>query len=625
MRAVLTRVRALPVRGRIAAGVVALLALVAALGGLVAPYDPTSTDAGPRAVGPSWAYPLGTDQLGRDVLSRVIAGARVSVVTGFAAVLIALLAAALIGSVAAVAHRWAGESIMRVLDVVMAFPAVIIAACVAAVVHPGLVTTVAVIAALYTPPISRVVRANVLAQYGEDYVEAARSVGSSQPRILTRQVAINCAAPILVFAATMVADAIVLESSLSFLGLGIQPPAPSWGNIINDGRELLFSGGWWLCAFPGLAIFVSVLTLNLLAESVSDALAAPKRADDAGTEPVRVVTRDRDDLLTEDGRSDVLQVDRLTITFPGVHGDVPVVSDVSFDVGEGEIVGMVGESGCGKSLIGLTLMGLQPPGAEVTGRVLLRGQDLLSLTPRRRRALLGAEIAMIYQDALSALNPGMTVGRQLAQMCRLGGERTPAELLDLVGLPSSALRAHPNRLSGGQRQRVLIAMSLARSPSLLVADEPTTALDETIQAQVVELLTDLQRDLGFSVLLITHDLALAADVARRVLVMYAGQLVEAGLLDRVTTRPRHPYTAGLLAAITSLEERAERLVPIPGTVPSPAEFGAGCRFAGRCDRATDACDRAAPDLLRLAVGQYAACLFPESGAPVPESDEEVRR
>ncbi|GAA4312227.1 hypothetical protein GCM10023178_75190 [Actinomadura luteofluorescens] len=221
----------------------------------------------------------------------------------------------------------------------------------------------------------------------------------------------------------------------------------------------------------------------------------------------------------------LLRVEDLTIGFPDRYGDIGVVDRVSLEVRPGEVVGLVGESGCGKSLTSLAIMGLEPRGARIGGRLLFDGRDLRAMPARERRGLLGHEMAMIYQDALSSLNPAMTVRAQLRQLTRRGGTRTPAELLDLVGLdPERTLRSYPHELSGGQRQRVLIAMALSRDPRLVVADEPTTALDVTVQAAVMRLLLRLRAELGFALILVSHDLALVADVADRVVVMYGGQV-----------------------------------------------------------------------------------------------------
>jgi peptide/nickel transport system permease protein len=274
---------------------------------------------------------------------------------------------------------------------------------------------------------------------------------------------------------------------------------------------------------------------------------------------------------------------------------VDIVDGISFHVRPGEVLGLVGESGCGKSLTALTVMGLEPKGARIAGQVTFNGEQLIGMPMRARRRLLGHDMAMIYQDALSSLNPAMTVRAQLKQVVRRGGRRTSVELLELVGLdPDRTLRSYPHELSGGQRQRVLIAMALSRDPKLIVADEPTTALDVTVQAQVIQLLLRLREELGFALILVSHDLALVADVTDRVVVMYGGQIVETGVTADLVEAPSHHYTRGLLGSVLSLESAAERLTQIKGVVPSPADFPAGCRFADRCPLASEVCRTTAP-------------------------------
>lgn len=293
----------------------------------------------------------------------------------------------------------------------------------------------------------------------------------------------------------------------------------------------------------------------------------------------------------------LLSVEDLTIAFPERYGDVPVVQSLSFEIRAGETLGLVGESGCGKSLTGLAVMGLLPRGARVGGRIVYDGHDILALPPRRRRAISGPEIAMVYQDAMASLNPSVLVGAQLRQLTRRGGTRTTEELLELVGLdPRRTPRSYPHELSGGQRQRVLIAMALSRSPRLLVADEPTTALDVTVQAQVVEVLGRLRDELGFAMMLISHDLGLVGELVHRIAVMYAGQLAEVGTAPALLSGVRHHYARGLLGSVLSLEAGTERLHQIPGVVPTPRGFGPGCRFAGRCGAATEVCRTARPEL-----------------------------
>ena len=614
------RFRRLPLSSRIAAGVLLLVVLGAVLGPL---FTQDALATGIPVQSPSGAHWFGTDRAGRDVFARVVGGARYSLVIGLGATAVALLLGALLGSVAATSRKWGDESVMRVLDVVMAFPPIALAAVLVTVFGKSVPILVLTIAFVYVPMLTRVVRANVQSQYGEDYVAAEKVIGARRHHIVLRHVAVNCAAPVMVFATVLVAEAIIFEASLSFIGAGVQDPNPSWGNILSYGQKILLAGGWWATLFPGLAILITVLSLNILAEGLTDASAAPASAPAQGTPATATVAAEADPLTVPadtagtlaalrrlatrvreqpvritpvpDGAPDLLVVRDLSIRFPDRYGDTAVVDGISFTVREGETLGLVGESGCGKSITSLAIMGLLARNAEVSGRIEYRGRDLLTMPPKERHALLGPEIAMVYQDALSSLNPSMLVGRQLKQLTSRGGTKTPAELLELVGLsPERTLRSYPHELSGGQRQRVLIAMALSRDPKLLIADDPTTALDVTVQAQVVELLVRLRDELGFAMVLVSHDLALVGDLSHRVAVMYAGQVAELGAIRAVLTDPTHHYTRGLLGSVVSLEAGAERLHQISGVVPPPQRFGAGCRFASRCSAATELCRSTPP-------------------------------
>ncbi|MDT0432683.1 dipeptide/oligopeptide/nickel ABC transporter permease/ATP-binding protein [Streptomyces salyersiae] len=610
--------RALPVTSRVALGVL----IVVVLGAVLAPLltqDPLTTGTPVQA--PSGDHWFGTDRAGRDVFARVIHGSRYSLVIGLGATALALVAGSVLGSLAATSRKLGDESVMRTLDVVMSFPPIALAAVLVAVFGTSIPVIIFTIAFVYTPSLARVVRANVLAQYGEDYVAAEKVIGARRGHIVLRHVAVNCMAPVMVFATVMVAEAIIFEASLSFIGAGVQDPDPSWGSVLAYGRQILLAGGWWATFFPGLALLVIVLALNILSEGLTDASAAPRsaraHAEPASTtapDPVEAAaTVDIDAALAKLARhidateptitpvredaDELLVVRDLAIRFPDRYGEIPVVDKLNFTVHEGETLGLVGESGCGKSITSLAVMGLLARNAEVSGEILYRGRDLLKLPPKERRALMGPEIAMVYQDALSSLNPSVLVGTQLRQLTSRGGTKTPAELLELVGLsPERTLRSYPHELSGGQRQRVLIAMALSRSPRLLIADEPTTALDVTVQAQVVELLIRLRDELGFAMVLVSHDLALVGDLSHRVAVMYAGRLAEVGDTRSVLTDPTHHYSRGLLGSVVSLEAGAERLHQIRGVVPAPQGFGDGCRFAGRCGAASDLCRTTTPVL-----------------------------
>lgn len=647
----LRRWRRLPTLSRAAVCFLAVVIVVAVLAPVLAPHDPLDQQDPVGGTGaPSAAHWMGQDSLGRDVLSRLMYGARWSLAIGLGATALALAVGALVGALAATSRKAVDETLMRCLDVVMAFPGIALAAVLVAVFGGGIGVLICAIAFLFTPPVARVVRANVLDQYGEDYVTAERVIGARTPHIVLRHVAVNCAAPVLVFCTVQVAEAIVFEASLSFIGAGVRPPDPSWGSVIADGKNMVLTGGWWATVFPGLLILLTVLALNILSEGVSDAWAAPAprevgappegappadqlRAPEPGTGEVLPLPglteaarrlRSRARPLPDRSGRPVLAVEHLAIGFPDRHRGVDIVAGVGFEVYPGEVLGLVGESGCGKSLTALTVMGLQPKGARVGGRVRFRERDLPAEPARVRRRLLGHEMAMVYQDALSSLNPAMTVRAQLKQLVRRGGRRGPRELMELVGLdPDRTLRSYPHELSGGQRQRVLIAMALSRDPGLIIADEPTTALDVTVQAQVMELLLRLRAELGFALILVSHDLALVADVTDRVVVMYGGQIVESGVTADLVAAPAHHYTRGLLGSVLSLESAEERMTQIKGAVPAPADFPAGCRFADRCPLATEVCHTTAP-VLAGTPAHTAACHHPAVELASADSEEALR-
>lgn len=659
------RFKSLPWGSRFALLFLVVIALAAIFAPVIAPHDPLETFIPAQA--PDGDHFFGTDRLGRDVFSRLLYGSQSSLMIGLGAVALAIVVGAVLGSLAATSSKAVNEIIMRLMDILMAFPGIALAAVLLAAFGNSVPTIIVAIAIIYTPQLARVVRANVLSQYGEDYVRAERVMGAGRAYILLKHIVRNTAAPVLVFATVMVADAIILEASLSFLGAGVQDPAPSWGNVISYGRNLVLSGGWWATTFAGLTILLTVLALNILAEGLTDAMVNPKQRkapvvkDDDGAaaafagaavagaavdteiatsvaqssvveqhelDGVRAANGDplseedyaasvlndprlaaenphalldtelellasieakRTDRLPQvptDART-VLEVKNLSIRFPGRFGETAIVDNVSFTVREGETMGLVGESGCGKSITSLAIMGLLPKTAEITGSIVFDGKELLDSGSKHSNAkayqgLRGEQIAMVYQDALSSLNPSMKIKEQMTQLTRRGGRKTPAELLEMVKLdPVRTLASYPHELSGGQRQRVLIAMALSRSPKIVVADEPTTALDVTVQKQVVELLNELREQLGFAMVFVSHDLALVASLAHRITVMYAGQVVESAQASELLQNPRHEYTRGLLGAVLSIEADAVRLHQIPGTVPSPRDFAAGDRFAAR--------------------------------------------
>lgn len=605
------RFRALPMSSKIALIFLLFIATIAIFAPWIATYDPLQTIRPIQA--PSNEFLFGTDRLGRDIFSRIIWGARTSIFIGLGAVGLAIVLGSIIGATAATAQRLGNEVIMRLMDILMAFPAIALAAVLLATFGNTVFVIVLTIAIVYTPQLARVVRANVVSQWEEDYVRAERVIGGSRTYILLKHVVRNTAAPVLVFATVMVADAIVFEASLSFLGAGVPPPFPSWGNILSEGRNLVLGGFWWATTFAGICILLTVLALNILAEGLTDALVNPKlkRNPTAAKEDVsKPLSTDVQEAMAESlalkryllklnekesSRTDrmqlnsetkaILQVKNLSIRFPNRYGETPLVDNISFTVHEGETMGLVGESGCGKSISAFSIMGLLPKTAKITGEILFTdraGNQYDLLKTDRLNELRGHEISMIYQDALSALNPSMRIKDQMAQLISRGGKQSAETLLEWVKLdPSKTLNRYPHELSGGQRQRVLIAMALAREPKLLIADEPTTALDVTVQAEVINLLNELREKLGFAMVFVSHDLALVAQIAHHITVMYAGQVVEAAPTSPLLMNPTHEYTRGLLGSVLSTECRAKRLYQIPGSVPSPFDFAKGDRFASR--------------------------------------------
>ena len=636
------RWKAMTIGSRISLVVLVLIVMIAVFANILAPHNPLEIFTARQA--PDAQFLFGTDDKGRDVLSRMMYGARYSLIIGLGATAFALVCGSIIGAIAAVSRKWVSEVIMRILDVIMSFPGIALAATFVLVFGNSVPSLIFAIGFLYIPQIARIVRANVVSEYNQDYVRAVVVSGARAPWILVKHVIRNCIAPVMVFTIVLVADAIVFEASLSFISAGIPEPTPTWGNILSDARGGVLAGRWWQALFPGLAIMITVLCLNILSEGITDAMAAapkaPVKADDAAVR----ANREADKLVADptlayaaqaemleqrlselqaiektrtdrfEARTDVppiLEVKDLCIKFPR-HGDVNVVDHVSFVVRPRQTMGLVGESGCGKSITSLTIMGLLDPKAKVSGEILYDGQNLLNMDQKQMNALRGREIAMIYQDALSSLNPSMLIKAQMKQLTKRGGTRTAEELLELVGLdPKRTLDSYPHELSGGQRQRVLIAMALTRDPKLIIADEPTTALDVTVQKQVIDLLNKLQKELGFAMVFVSHDLALVAEVANSITVMYAGQVVEQGPVSDILCHPVHEYTRGLLGSVLSIEAGGTRLHQVPGSVPSPKDFPEGDRFTPRSSH-PDKVSQLRPVLKRVSDSDHYYAELPDS-------------
>ena len=594
-------------------------ALVAAIlfVALFAPFldlpNPVRQDVARRLSGTIPGSPLGRDEFGRDVLSRLIWGARTSLGVAFASAVVAGLIGTLLGLIGGW-FRGLGELLtVRMVDVILCFPPILLALLVVTLLGPGAGTLILVLSVLYVPGFARVAYAEVLSARSHDYVEAVRALGAPTGRILIRTILPNIAGPVLVQFSLAVAAAVVVESGLSFLGLGVVPPAPSWGLMIRGARATMEQAPL-LLLWPCLALTLTILAMNLLCDALRDAV-------DPRTQSARPRLRAADRLLPgllpppSSQAETVLDVRGLTVEIGTPLGPIRPVDDVSLVVRAGETHAIVGESGSGKSLTATAVMGLLPSEARpVAGAAWFAERDLLGLPEPELRQLRGGAIAMVFQDPMSSLNPVHRAGVQVAEAVCAHQDLPPAKVreraLDLfrrVGIadPERRLNAYPHELSGGMRQRVMIAMAIANRPALLIADETTTALDVTVQAQILDLLAELKRETGTALIFITHSLAVVAEIADRVTVMYAGQVVEQGPVATVFGGPLHPYTKALLAAV---HEADTAPVGIAGVVPQPHLFPAGCRFAPRCPHAIAACEVTPPPLEEAGPDRSVRCI-----------------
>ena len=605
-------VRFLHQRWAIAGLVFLLIVIVAAIfAPLVAPHAPDAQDINAVNAGPSASHWLGTDDLGRDILSRLIWGARISLRVSFEIVALAAVVAIPLGLIAGFFRGAVDSVIMRTMDALFSFPPLILALTVAALLGADINDAAIAIAIVFVPSFVRLLRGEVIAVREEAYIESARSLGATSKRLVARHVVPNVASPIIIQMALALGFALLTEAGLSFLGVGEQPPTPSWGGMLQEGFQFINTAPWAL-VFPGLAIMLTVLAFNLVADGLRDSLG---RERPRGSSPVsgerearrgpmarvRGIGRSGEPALTSEPRPDaaLLEVDNLRIEFLSRGTWLPVMEEANFSVPRGKTLGLVGESGSGKTVSALAVMGLLPAQvSQVTGSIRFEGQELTAVSPSRLRQLRGNEIGMIFQEPMTSLNPAYTVGNQIAEQVRAHREISRAdawkvaiEMLDRVEIAQAANRAqdYPHAFSGGMRQRVMIAMALSCSPKLLIADEPTTALDVTTQSQIIALLHTLQREEGMAMIFVTHDLGVIADVAADVVVMYAGQIVEQAAALDLFGRPRHPYTEALLDSIPQLTPKGEPLHAIPGMVPRADQFPAGCRFAPRCSYVLEAC------------------------------------
>jgi peptide/nickel transport system permease protein len=612
------------------AGLIVFLAIVlmAILAPLLAPHEPLKQNLGDNFLPPawedggSWTYPFGTDPLGRDILSRMIYGARSSLIISIGAVVVGMAIGFVTGLIAGFYGSWTDTTLMRLGDVQLAFPFVLFAIAILAVSPDRTVWHLMAVLGISSWVIyARVVRSRVLSERNKDYARAAQAIGASRFRVLRRYVLPNVWQSLVPIALLNLAYFVVVESLLSFIALGLSPPTPSWGSILADGRQYMMIDPW-MALLPGFAIIITVLAIGLAADGFADVL-DPKltrgsfeRVPLAATAPAIAPTATTQSLL---------QVRDLTVDYPTRAGTVHAVRDVSLEIAPAEVVGIVGESGSGKSTLGLAIIQLiDAPGRVKSGSIGFENEDLTRVSNKRMNQIRGRGIGMIFQDPGNSLNPVLTVGYQLSEVIRIN-KAARGDGIDLLARrslanmniadPERVMRAYPFQLSGGMQQRVMIALAMIGRPRLLILDEPTSALDVTTQAQLLAELESLRTTYDTSMLFISHDIALLAQIAGRILVMYAGQIVEAGPRDAIVQRPLHPYTRALIAAVERMDESGqERLEAIPGDPPDLRVVKPGCPFAARCPAVMERCRVISPALIEQMPDQWVAChLYPAAG------------
>ena len=623
-----------------------LVALLVAFGApLIAPYDPyenirvTVFDIYQR---PSPAHLLGTDDGGHDVLSSLIFGARVSLLVGFSAAFISFLIGGFVGIVAGYRGGRTGAALMRFTDFFLVVPDLALQIVIVAIAGPSLVNIILVIGALGWTTSARLVRSQTLSVRERKFVMRARAIGAGDLHILRRHILPQVLPLMIANMVLVVSLAILSESTLAFIGLG-DPTLISWGQMLNFAfdRGAVSAGAWWALIPPGLAIVWVVLGTTLVGTALEDVLNPrlkrhhlERERFGARTLLPRARLRPRlprfgkttdslpVDIPRQGSTVPLLSVRDLVVEFDSATGPLRAVDGVSFDLRRGETIGLVGESGSGKTTTVLAMLRLLPPGGRVVGgQVLFDGEDLLSLSPAELRAVRWSRLSIVFQGAMNALNPVRTVGDQVAEAIRThqprigrrAATRRAGELLERVGIPARRARDYPHTYSGGMRQRAMIALALACDPDVIIADEPTTALDVMIQAQILELLAQLSAELGMATIMVTHDLGVVGQRCDRVLVMYGGIIAEEAEAHRLYAHPQHPYTQSLLASFPDLSHPDRRLVGIPGVPPRLDNMPPGCPFAPRCPHVFDRCIAERPPAFQLSHERRASCFLVEPG------------
>ncbi len=593
----------------------------------LAPYNPRSFE-GIESTHiynpPSAEHWFGTDDAGKDVLSSFMFGARISLIVGFFAAFISIVIGGLIGIVAGFYGGRVETFLMSFTDTMLVIPDLPLIVVIVALTRPSLWNIIFVIGLLGWTTTARIVRSQTLAVKSRKFVLRARAIGAGNWHIVVNHI-LPLVMPLLVVNAILVISlAILNELTLSFLGLG-DPTAISWGQMLNFafGRGAMSAGAWWALFVPGMGIVWVVLGLTLLGHGLEQVLNPRLEAHHLMPGRPTVQSEAVEYSEKKDKRQTapvLLDVQNLSVNYVSDDAVAKAVHNVSFQLHEGELIGLVGESGCGKTTLMMALTRLLPAAGEISsGHVYYGGKDLAALSEEEMADVRWSGISVIFQGAMNALNPVRTVGDQIKEAIIKHIPNYPPgtlndrviELLDLVGIAAEHKDHYPHQYSGGMRQRAMIAMALSCNPQVVIADEPTTALDVMIQAQILELLDDLRKKLGLAIIFVTHDLGVVAEMCDTVLVMYGGVTAEYASVDTIYNEPRHPYTQELLKAFPDLSNPEKRLVSIPGYPPKLDALPAGCRFAPRCPLAFERCSVELPKLYELEDGHIASCFLVE--------------
>lgn len=592
-----------------------------------------AVDTGNILAGPSAEHWAGTDNLGRDIFYRTLVATRLSVALALAATLVAVVVGLVLGTAPFLLGPRAGRLVNAGVNIAVAFPGILLALFFAVIFGVGATGAVLAIGLAGAPAFARLTQTLVAGIAGRDFVSAARVAGVGRFRVLLRHVLPNVSEPLVVNATIGAGGALLSFAGLSFLGLGVQQPDYDWGRLLYDGITSIYVNPFAALA-PGIAVILAGLAFNLFGETVAKALGVgviggirlPAPAPAAAEPVVEAVDHPGTDL--------VLDVRDLSVTFPGAAGPIRPVRGVTFAVRRGESVGVVGESGSGKSLTALAVSRLvDDTGRVEAGRLELLGHDLRAPDSKAQRQMLGTSLAMVFQDPMTSFNPTQRMGGQLAEVARhhqgLGRKAALARAVDrlrAVRITDPEARAHqyPHEFSGGMRQRAMIGMGLMGSPALIVADEPTTALDVTVQQQVLELLAAIRAADDVALVLISHDVSVVGEVCDRVLVMYAGRIVEDLPAAGLHTAARHPYTRALVAAVPDMTTDLDQpLAVIPGRPVDPADVPAGCAYAARCPLASARCRAEDPPLVTEPDGSRVACWHAGEPIAIEVQDREL--